>query len=262
VNYYDHSRKFISRRLALALVSAGVAPSIVPALAQNSQQTGRLTARPQADRPPPSPSPPRGISLLGLDRNHHDRDAILYAPANFDPRTPLPLLLFLHGAGQNGTLMVRALQDSAERHGVLLLAPTSRATTWDMRRAPACEDSASIDSALAQVFAATTIDPHRIGIGGLSDGASFALSLGLANGDLFGEVMSFSAGFFHVPVRVGRPRIFLSHGHRDAIIDFRIGRQIADRLIESGYDVTFRPFEGGHGIPPDGLEAALLQLEG
>jgi phospholipase/carboxylesterase len=200
------------------------------------------------------------MSFLGLDRNDSGRDTVLYAPANFDPRAPIPLLLFLHGAGQNGALMVKALQDAAERHGVLLLAPSSRAETWDMRRAPACDDSASIDAGLAQVFAAATIDPHRIGIGGLSDGASFALSLGLANGDLFCEVMSFSAGFFHVPLRMGHPRVFLSHGHRDAIIDFRIGRQIADRLIESGYDVTLRPFDGGHGIPPDALEAALAEF--
>jgi predicted esterase len=233
----------------------------MPAIGEESaERTGRLTARPQADRLPQAPPPPKGISFLGLDRKNSGRDAVLYAPANFDPRTPIPLLLFLHGAGQNGALMVKALQDAAERHGVLLLAPSSRAATWDMHRAPACDDSAFIDSALAQIFAAATIDPRRIGIGGLSDGASFALSLGLANGDLFGEVMSFSAGFFHVPLRMGHPRVFLSHGHRDVIIDFRIGRQIADRLIESGYEVTFRPFDGGHGIPSDGLEAALAQF--
>lgn len=249
-----------SRRDTLAFIPAVAVAPLAALGDEPAAPTGHLTARPRIAGPPVPPAPPRGSSLLGLDSENRSRDAILYAPANFAPGTAIPLLLFLHGAGQNGALMVKALQDAAERHGVLLLAPTSRAATWDMRRAPACEDSGLIDRALAQVFAAATIDPRRIGIGGLSDGASFALSLGLANGDLFGEVMSFSAGFFHVPLRMGHPRIFLSHGHRDAIIDFRIGRQIADRLIESGYDVTFRPFDGGHGIPPAGLEAALAEF--
>jgi len=251
----------IDRRSVLTLAAASMTVAAGGVLADDTAaQTGRLTARPRTVGTPTVGPPPKGINLLGLDRETRDRDAILYAPANFAPGTAIPLLLFLHGAGQNGALMAKALQNAAERHGVLLLAPTSRAATWDMRRAPACEDSGLIAKALAQVFAAATVDPRRIGIGGLSDGASFALSLGLANGDLFGEVMSFSAGFFHVPLRMGHPRIFLSHGHRDTVIDFRIGRQIADRLIESGYDVTFRPFDGGHGIPPDGLEAALAEF--
>jgi predicted esterase len=40
---------------------------------------------------------------------------------------------------------------------------------------------------------------------GFSDGASYALSLGLANGDLFTHVLGFSPGFMRVPRHVGRP---------------------------------------------------------
>ena len=41
---------------------------------------------------------------------------------------------------------------------------------------------------------AALIDPSRIAMAGFSDGASYSLSVGLANGDLFSAVFGFSPG--------------------------------------------------------------------
>jgi len=38
-------------------------------------------------------------------------------------------------------------------------------------------------------------DPARVTLGGFSDGATYALSIGLANGDLFPQVIGCSPGF-------------------------------------------------------------------
>ena len=46
-------------------------------------------------------------------------------------------------------------------------------------------DIAFIDRALAQIFNRNAIDPSKVAIAGFSDGASYALSVGLTNGDLF-----------------------------------------------------------------------------
>jgi poly(3-hydroxybutyrate) depolymerase len=48
-----------------------------------------------------------------------------------------------------------------------------------------------------------TVDPQRICVSGFSDGASYALSLGLANGDLFTHVAAFSPGFMRPPCTQG-----------------------------------------------------------
>ena len=53
---------------------------------------------------------------------------------------------------------------------------------------------------------------------GFSDGASYALSIGLANGDLFGHVLAWSPGFVAPPEFVGRPRVFVSHGTDDRVL--------------------------------------------
>jgi phospholipase/carboxylesterase len=97
-----------------------------------------------------------------------------------------------------------------------------------------------------------------VAVGGYSDGASYALSLGIANGDLFTHVLAFSPGFMAPTGQVGAPRIFVSHGTRDGWLPIeRCSRRIVPQLERAGYDVTYREFEGGHVVPPEiGREAA------
>jgi phospholipase/carboxylesterase len=239
--------KVLTRRHCLAALAAFIAP------ARADAPSGRLTARPGTA--PPLPPAPRGgeVTPLGLE----SRDAFLYAPASFSPRSALPLVVVLHGSGDDGRYMADALKTMADKHGVLLLAPSSRGHTWDVHHAPACDDTLFIDRALAKTFACTTVDAKRIALMGLSDGGAFTLSLGLANGDYFSDLQAFSASTFHVPATAGKPRLFVSHGRRDTIIPFATGQRIADTLSAAGYDVMFRPFDGGHEMPKDGLDAAL-----
>jgi predicted esterase len=84
------------------------------------------------------------------------------------------------------------------------------------------------------------IDPARVAIGGFSDGASYALSLGLTNGDLFSHVLAFSPGFMAPAGQEGSPRIFVSHGTRDAVLPIdRCSRRIVPTLRRAGYDVAY-----------------------
>jgi phospholipase/carboxylesterase len=56
-----------------------------------------------------------------------------------------------------------------------------------------------IDHSLQYVFDRYTVDPARLGIAEFSDGASYALSLGLPSGDLFSHIIAFSPGFMRPP---------------------------------------------------------------
>ncbi|HEV8167908.1 MAG TPA: hypothetical protein VGP59_01145, partial [Pyrinomonadaceae bacterium] len=96
------------------------------------------------------------------------------------------------------------------------------------------------------------IDPARVALGGFSDGASYAISLGLINGDLFNSVIAFSPGFVISGEEHGKPRFFISHGTRDHILPIdRCGRRIAGELKARGFEVNFREFDGDHEIPAD-----------
>src|SRR6185369_15482714 len=139
-----------------------------------------------------------------------------------------------------------------------VLAPDSRGTTWDAIRSGFGEDVEFLNRALAFVFARVTVDPARVIVGGFSDGASYALSLGLANGDLFPRVAAFSPGFVISAAVHGRPRFFVSHGTADPILPIdQCSRVIVPRLRSMGYEVTFREFEGKHELPPAIASEAL-----
>ena len=158
----------------------------------------------------------------------------------------------LHGAASRAEDVSTLSEDLAERIGAILLAPNSREYTWDVIVGGYGPDVAAIDRVLAWTFSSYAIDPARVAIGGFSDGASYALSLGLTNGDLFTHLLAFSPGFAAPARRVGSPRIFVSHGTHDAVLPIdRCSRRIIPTLRRAGYDVAYREFEGGHTVPPE-----------
>jgi phospholipase/carboxylesterase len=217
-----------------------------------SSDAGRLTARPHAI----GQQCRGGLRALGLDVS---RDAVLYVPAAVaDANRAAPLLVVLHGAGGSGERIVQRLRPLADGHGVILLAPSSRNATWDSIRGHHGLDIGFIDRALGKVFDECAIEPSRIGVAGFSDGASYALTVGVANGDLFTEVMAFSPCIFDDVVPHGQPRFFLSHGRQDDILPIAdCGRPLAARLRASGYRVRFEEFDGRHEIPPAIAEEAF-----
>lgn len=199
---------------------------------------------------------PPGLTRLALDRR---RDALAYAPPGL--RQPAPLIVLLHGAGQAADGMVDAFRAHADRLGFAILAPQSTEVTWPVGRPLGGGEIAMIDAALAALFARLRVDPARIAIGGFSDGASYALSLGFANGGLFSDVLAFSPGGFEGgEVRVPRARVFIGHGRSDRILPFSNAAAMVSLFRRAGYDVAFHPFDGGHVMTAAELDAALARF--
>ena len=178
------------------------------------------------------------------------RDTLLYVPHGLQPGQQAPLILLLHGAGGEAAGGLSLLLPLADTDQVLLAAPSSRGSTWDGIRSGYGPDVEVINRALARIFELVSVDPHRIAIGGFSDGASYALGLGLANGDLFSKVIAFSPGFLPPGPRVGKPAIFVSHGDEDRVLPIdRTSRRLVPALEKDGYDVSYREFKGPHTVP-------------
>jgi len=180
-------------------------------------------------------------------------------PMAYRVQCPAPLVLLLHGAGEDARDGLTLLRSQADAAGLVLLALSSRGPTWDLilGRGRYGPDVAAIDEALEQTFSHHAVDPARVAIGGYSDGASYALSLGIANGDLFTHVMAFSPGFVAPAGQRDAPRIFVSHGTRDRWLPIgRCSRRLVPQLERAGYEVRYREFEGDHVVPPEiGREA-------
>jgi phospholipase/carboxylesterase len=227
---------------AFASLALGDACSLESESAQAND--GRLTARPRAN----VTRSPEGQRSLGLDRR---RDAILQLPPNATG-APLPLFVALHGAGGSAEGVLRRVGAAADGAGVAVLAPQSRDSSWDAIRGGFGRDVTFVDRALERVFDTVAVDAARVAVGGFSDGATYAIALGLINGDLFRRVVAFSPGFLIEGAPHGTPRFFVSHGTADPVLPIdRCSRVIVPGLRKHGYDVTFREFDGGHEVPAD-----------
>ena len=218
---------------------------------RSSAEPGRLTYRPTSE----------GTAAPGRQGEYPlqvgaGAAAFVLAPAS---DRPLRLVVLLHGAGGTPQRTLGLLRPYAERHHLLLVAPKSRDRTWDVISEGFGPDVRNIDELLQRLSQQYRVEGHTVA--GFSDGASYALTLGISNGDVFDSVIAFSPGFEAAEASHGRPRFFVSHGVGDQVLPIDMcSRRLVPALQEVGYDVTYEEFDGGHQVPPSIREQALAWL--
>lgn len=243
----------LTRRGLFTLIGA---PMLLPTCAMSEKPADgsgdRFNVRPRRDGAATGAPTLEPLELaLGLGR-----DGAFYVPRPLREDQHRPVVFYLHGAGGSGRRAIQWLVPHADRTGAIVVAPDSRAATWDIVTRNGPRDVAFIEKALETIFDRHAVDSRRITIAGFSDGASAALSWGLANGDLFSRIAAFSPGGVHVETAREKPEVFISHGRADDILPIvRCGRSIARRLRGAGYVVDYREFDGGHEIP-DAIRSA------
>ena len=249
----------ISRRRFLA---AGVATTAALAsgcslnAVSSSAFDDRLKSRPGT----PTRTAAIGIQALGLSAG---RDGLLYVPASAQTTPHNPLLVLLHGAGGNASNWFGSYGARADASGIVMLAVESREPTWHSAISGAGADGAFINRALAEVFDKVWIDPNRIALAGFSDGASFALSFGLTNGDYFHNVVAYSPGYLEIGPPYGKPPIFISHGTNDNVLPIdQTSRQFVPALRQAGYTVDYHEFVGVHEVPAAISDEAIAWISG
>lgn len=241
------TRRDVLGSLGAGLVASFARPMLGSALEAHErprrQELGRLTTRYRAPRESLEP----GLHALGVGSG---RDGVLYLPPRYQRDTPITLVLLLHGAGGSGSRIAQRFKVYADELGIAFLAPDSREISWD-RADRLTKDVAFIDQALAVAYRRVNTIPDRLRIAGFSDGASYSLSVGLTNGDLFGRILALSPGFIDSAQERGKPAIYITHGTDDDILPIdRTSRRIVAMLQRGGYSVEFHEFEGKHETPP------------
>lgn len=203
--------------------------------------------------PTMAPLPP-GRHRLGIAG---ERDAVLYVPADLGPG-PVPLLVMFHGAGGFPEKVLPFIEPHADAQGFLVLAPHSTFPTWDIVIGGNGPDLERLQQALAAVSARYAIRRDRLAFAGFSDGASYALSIGITNGDIASHVIAFSGGFMSIFIQEGAPKVFIAHGLADEQLPIQTsGRTNATKLKAAGYDVEYVEFNGPHAIQPPIVSEAI-----
>ncbi|WP_206997209.1 alpha/beta hydrolase [Trinickia mobilis] len=206
---------------------------------------GRLSFTPA--EPAKDPLPP-GRNRLGIA---DERDSVLFVPTGLGTLGPVPLFVMFHGAGGFPEKVLPFIEEHAERDKFLILAPHSMYPTWDIVVGGSGPDLDRLHRALIEVTSRYRIDRDRLAFAGFSDGASYALSIGITNGDIASHVIAFSGGFMSIFTQEGAPKVFIAHGLNDERLPIETsGRANATKLKAAGYDVQYIEFNGLHAIQP------------
>ena len=222
---------------------------------------GTLALRIAHKTPEPRDEPsPTGHVWIERDTQR----AVLLTPTEIDPGRKYPLITVLHGAGRQDEMLVKAVRDEPDRRQAFFLVPRSLLPTWDLIASAGRPDLDFLEFAYDLVYRRYPIDPARQALLGYSDGASYALSVGLSNPQLFRALMAWAAGFIALdpgfdPDAARKPDILLEYGTHDQIFPFEhVALPMRANLERAGYAVEWRVDQGGkHWPSPDFLPEAL-----
>lgn len=221
--------------------------------------TLRLDLLHKPPEPRDEPSPTGFVTI-----EHGDCRAVLLTPAEIDPARLYPLITVLHGAGRQDELLVRACRDEPDRRQALFLVPRSFHPTWDLI---ACDERPDLDFlayAYDLVYRRYPVDAARQALLGYSDGASYALAVGLSNPHVFRAVMGWAAGFLaidtaHLEPGAPKPPVLLEYGTHDELFPFeRVALPMRATLEQLGYAVEFRVDQGGRHWPSGSFQSEAL----
>ena len=217
--------------------------------------------------------PDDGDAPAGTGRiTHGEQLAWVVTPQAIEPGRAYPLVIVLHGAGRQDELLVRGVQAQRERHPAIYVVPRSQETTWDLVTGGPGVDLAFLDGVMASVYRRYRIDPARQVLVGFSDGASYALAVGLSNPRVFAAVAAWAAGFLAIDAANLRPddpkpRVLLEYGTRDQLFPFEhVALPMKEAIERLGHPLDFRADEGGIHWPrrefmADALDWAFTPTE-
>jgi len=249
-----------SRREFLGVAAAGSGAVLsacsldVPGPRIWTHEEALIAARPGT----PTQTPTIGYQALDISTV---RDGMMYVPTTYDPATPAPLVVLLHGYASNaGFWEDGQIGELTDDLGMVIVAPDSRFSSWDSLE-PAFRgygpDAKFLNIALTYAFQRCNIDPARVAIGGFVDGAYEAIGLGLANGDLFKYVIGFSPSGLYAPFVQGQPKVYITQGDNDGPVLDYTQYQIVARIVDAGYHCEFVTFDGGLELPPAVARTAM-----
>ncbi|WP_350307495.1 alpha/beta hydrolase [Photorhabdus viridis] len=168
---------------------------------------------------------------------------------------PMPVIIFLHGAAHADGGALAYLLQSVNSRRFILLAPSAHRDSWDILRGGWGPDITSVNRLLNWLRARYRVNDEGISVMGFSDGASYALSLGLRS-PAIARIAALSPGFYLGNLRQDLP-VFIGHGVNDAVLPYSGALRIKAEFESGGSEVSFVSHKMGHSCPDESIKAAL-----
>lgn len=201
-------------------------------------------------------------------------------PENYDPAQSYPLLIGLHGYGDNNENFIKLYQDFPSRNFIFAVsqAPYEFGVGSNIGYSwiPQSDDPAVFDEAVTltenYVNSVVTYLQNQYNISeivlmGFSQGCWLTYYTGIRNPLLFKGLLCFGGD---LPLDLLDDEtyenakdlpIYIVHGENDRRIPIDAGINAASVLKEMGFDVELYIFDGAHEVSKEGLEKGLIWLD-
>jgi polyhydroxybutyrate depolymerase len=162
-----------------------------------------------------------------------ERTYLLHVPASYDPQTPVPLLLMLHGRGGDGERIsaLTSFSDMADEQNFIVLYPDGIDNQWNyVKDVPGYssmtqDDTGFLLALLDEISGQYSIDDKRVYVAGFSNGGFMTQRLACDAPERFAAFASVSAAGFGGMVELCQTPLPLSilfiHGTADGVIPWQ-----------------------------------------
>jgi polyhydroxybutyrate depolymerase len=211
-------------RVTLALVVAGVTTLI---------SVGQDT--PPAESPSKAQSEPLGPGdhTRTLTVGGQERTYLVHIPKGYDPKKPTPVVLALHGAAMNGSMMVwfSGLNKKSDEAGFIVVYPSGTGIgpfcTWNAGNfgAKTADDVAFIGKLLDDLVSVVSVDEKRVFACGMSNGGMMCYRLAA---ELSERIAAIAPVAGTIAIDESTPKrpvpVIHFHGTKDNLVPFEVAK--------------------------------------
>ena len=222
-----------------------------PAARQDADLQARLAAA----------APDTGVMHAANERDMRGGFSV-FVPESYRPEIAHPVVVALHGGSGHGRTFRWNWVRTARGRGLVVVCPTAMEQTWALGGSDV--DGPNIARILNFVRGRWNIDPAKMLLTGMSDGATFTLLSGLQDASPFTHLAPFAPGFHPMLVQMssqerlaGLP-VYLVHGERDWMFPVEMARRAAEMFQAVGARITYREVANLAHVYPRDENAALV----
>jgi len=209
---------------------------------------------------------PTGL-FLGVPVKHMGKELTysLYVPGSAQGEQPLPMIVILHGMGGRGDLTLQSWRKRLNDEFIILCPSYPIGAWWTL----------SAEELVLQLIRETKmrvpVDPNRIFLAGLSNGALGTYMIGAFYPDYFAGVIPIAGAisephYLHFLINLTHTPVYSIQGQYDPIFPIQFSHRINKILTDMKYPVTYREHtekgtaHGGHFLPESEVPALLEWL--
>ena len=184
-----------------------------------------------------------------------NRPVRLYLPTDYQPKYAYPLVALFHADGECEEHSARLVPLLSRRNYILLCLRGSINLGARTDGLPAfgwsgCNADRAAKAAVTHAKAQYSVNPGRVFLLGMGDGAAAAYRLGLDLGNRVAGVVALNGRLSADRAPAPGMRMLIGHGTANPVVPVSEARRAATALTRAGVSVQMNRYDAAHGVTP------------